>query len=1652
MKKICLWLVVVVIVVGVGAYFIVKNLGPSADDARRPAQDQPKTQQEPRTAKAPTEAGGAEAEDAPREPAAADEKAAFTIAGQVLDADGRPVAGADVIVVFEAPTDEPARTTTDASGRFRFDSVEPQVIQLVLKRPPLGTPWNLGSVEMAEKSAEELAKLAFTLDKAVTWHVKVQNEQEQPLAGALVKARSLNVSGLAVYLDSAGVSVRTDENGLATFSMLQEGSYMLAVTLEGYPTSFEQDCHAEGDNLSEPYVVTLEPPASIAGIVLAPDERAVPEARVACYPCDIWDITDERPAATTTCDSEGRFQLDGLRGGSYMLVASAAGYSNGYSSCVSIASGETETGCTVTLNQDAEIAGRVIDLDKNPVDGVGIELNRRMPASSTHGFGWSGRRITVAATTTGPDGRFRLEHCSLEDASLLASKTGYENSDVDEISTGKPLTIVLIPGPTVSILVTKAETGKPLPGATVHDLGAWNGEGTETDEHGRCTITSLPSGQRYLFATAHGLASPKPIEAELVCGETTELVLPLEPSRPIRGSVTDAATGKPIERANLVLSSPSSESQRRQKQRSTRKPSAYLDEVKVPVASTNEEGLFEIEAPLPELTQLTVEAEDYCDETIYLEGRDLTSPLAIQLRQGAVLAGKVFTTEGLPIPHASVSVSRMEQDKAADSYEDPDSAATDEAGRFRFGGLGPGTYRLHASHDEFISSRTDPFELSSDQVIDTIDIVLNRGGRIEGTVTGPTGEPVHEATVVFLRGRDGNEDNGFYSRYRQRGGDYSIISIAGTDSDGHYASSPLPPGGYRLEAFAESLICPEPLELAVAEGTLLEEVNFTLGPGSALSGTVVEESGAPVPGAALEARVYERGNQNKVTTGQDGAFAVSGFAKGDEVYLSVNAEGYQTEGEMRVAPAHDIEITLKQVLTLTGRVVDKQTQEPVELFSITNGTWSGWFHPRREAEIEHHPDGRFTIEVTPVPWSRGGTAVQIAADGYAPAAIKDIEGREGEKPEEYLVELVEGATLVLTATANGQPVADVEIESVRDDFNDRTDAYGQCVIKHLAAAQHKFATEHPEFAAQTVSVEINEGDVQREVTVALDRGGTFRGRVVAKLTQQPVAGANVMLWEDAIDDWTVGDPDFSELTIQTGPDGSFEMSYIPPGRYLLRVRHADYAPFEQKQRIAKGEAEPLLIQLYGGGRVVGTVTDPNGVPQRGAMVAAVSSLRQALGGENTWTESDEQGNYTIDHLAPGRYRVAAAMRGEETFFRGEHVEWQRVVVRDGQDTRADFVLGGGAAVFGQITRAGQPVSGGMIIIISTTATVETLVGGSLRSSIDESGQYRIEHVKPGTYRVMGWFGRSSHLLREFTMGTTDLRLDIQLGAFAVTGIIYDELSQPLAGADVSLIAEPKGDEHGSVMLTLWSFFAGKVRTGEGGDFSLDCEQPGTYRVYASAEGYASRVIPIEQRPNQSLPPLHIQLEKACTIGGKVRAAADELPRGMLVIILDEDGRMLTGDESGIDPVTGKWQIDKVGPGRYTIMAKARGYALVTQEVSVTRGQDTTVDVDLDEGHDLAVAVRDSAGRPVPGAQVTVTMEGDPVVSAVLSAMTTMERELSGSSPQGAEGRVVVPHLSKGEWTLRVQADGYEPTTTKARVTGDSGNVTVTLKPAKPTGQ
>jgi len=1330
-----------------------------------------------------------------------------------------------------------------------------------------------------------------------------------------------------------------------------------------------------------------------------------------------------------------------------MLIASAAGHGHGYSSRIPVASAETRTGCVVKLNQDTEIAGRVINLDKDPVEGVTIELTHRIHARGKRG---STRSVTVAATTTGLDGRFRIEHCSSEEVFVSASKTGYEDAYIREIPTDKPLTIVLIPGPTVNALVTEAATGKPVPEATVYYLTDWGSEENETDERGRCTITSASPGHRRFFATAPSLASPEPVMAELVRGKTTEITLPLVPRQPIEGVVTDAATGKPIEDADLALCKPGARGEsRRYKGGFDDGPESLLDEADIFTASTDEQGVFEIKASVPQLTVLVVEADGYLDETVDLEGRDLSSPLAIQLKQGAVLAGRVITSEGLPIADAEVECTREETGKFDNDY-DSHSTETDEDGCFRFGGLGRGEYTLEADHDEFISTRKDPIELAENQVIDTVDIVLNRGGRISGTVIGPTGEPVPEATVTFFPKPEGTDEEREepYARYHRS---YDSASTAQTDADGHYKSDPLTPGTYRLNAYANLLICLDPQELTVAEGTVLDEITFVLEPGSGLSGTVLDESGAPVPGAHVVGESRETWNENHAGVQEDGTFTVTGFAAGDKVYLRARAEGYARYGESHTAPAHDIRITLDPALMLTGRVVDKKTQEPVELFSITEGEWVGRFESYREGDIEHHPDGRFTVELASMFGPDDDSAIQIVAEGYAPGVVKDVEVEEGQEPAELLIELVEGTTLMLTTIANGQPVADAEVESARDDsFSGLTGGDGRCLIEHLAPGKHKFTVEHSDFAAQTVQVKINEGETQREVTVALDPGGTVHGRVVAKLTGQPVAGASIIMWGRGTEEWALGDADFADAVTRSDPNGTFEITCVPPGRYVLGVQHDDYAPFLEKRRIGKGEGEPLLIELSAGGRIVGTVTDANGVPQHEATVVAVSSLRQLFGEEEGWVETDEQGRYAIDLLPPGDYRVAAALVDDEMFFGGK-IEWQRVVVRDGQETQANFVIGGGAAVFGQVTRGGQPLTHWMVILVPKNASIEVFMGSSLRGSLDESGQYRIEGVKPGTYKFMIWAGRSQRVLREFVMGATDLHLDIQLGAFSIAGAVYNNASQPLANAEVSLISEPKGDGDLSGYLSLWSLFAGTISTGETGEFSVDCDQPGTYRLYVSADGYASRIIPIEQPAHQQVPPLRIQLDKACTIRGTLKTA-DDPPDEILVFVLDQEGRLLTGEDAAVDPETGEWELEKLGPGRYTILAKVMGYAVASQPISVTRGQDTTVNLELDEGHDLTVAVRDTAGRPVPGARITVELGDDPLVASIVSVMSMFEQQMGHVPTPGTEGSVVVSHLPKGDCSLRVQADGYEPATTKVRVTGDSGNVTVTLKPAKPTGR
>lgn len=160
----------------------------------------------------------------------------------------------------------------------------------------------------------------------------------------------------------------------------------------------------------------------------------------------------------------------------------------------------------------------------------------------------------------------------------------------------------------------------------------------------------------------------------------------------------------------------------------------------------------------------------------------------------AAIRGRVTRADGTPLRQAFVL---LLVDGAPDQ---PPMVLTDDAGRYEFGRLPAGTFRVEASRTGYVNvqygqSRPlgtgEPIEVQENTVRDRIDISLPRTGAIAGRVEDEAGEPVEGVDVGVLR-------VGYESGRRR------LISVGArrTDDAGNYRVYGLEPGHYAVRAIA----------------------------------------------------------------------------------------------------------------------------------------------------------------------------------------------------------------------------------------------------------------------------------------------------------------------------------------------------------------------------------------------------------------------------------------------------------------------------------------------------------------------------------------------------------------------------------------------------------------------------------------------------------------------------------------------------------------------------------------------------------------------------------------------------------------------------------------------------------------------------------
>lgn len=499
--------------------------------------------------------------------------------------------------------------------------------------------------------------------------------------------------------------------------------------------------------------------------------------------------------------------------------------------------------------------------------------------------------------------------------------------------------------------------------------------------------------------------------------------------------------------------------------------------------------------------------------------------------------------------------------------------------------------------------------------------------------------------------------------------------------------------------------------------------------------------------------------------------------------------------------------------------------------------------------------------------------------------------------------------------------------------------------------------------------------------------------VVEDRQREPIAGAKVLL---------TAQPSTRTVATRTDASGRFSLD-APAAPWRLVVGAPGYATRDLQ---VTPRDSPLRVTLTAPATLwVRALQD--GAPVEGARVTADTHLS---------ADTDAEGWARFEGLAPDTWVPLTARKGRAL---GRAV----AEVAEGQTTRTAVTLGPAAVVTGQVLDEREaPVEGAKVSI--DTDAVDTA----------KDGTFELPPRAPGAVtlavRAEACAGRASRKLD--LAGDVDVTLHLACAA-SLAGTVVDAAGAPLDGVDVKALCS--GEER-------------TVTTGRDGAFAL-APAPGPCRVEASRKGYRP-LATAARAPDTSL---RLVLDAGASVAGVVVDAAGAPVAGARVAVapvLLED--LLKGSKeptSAQADAKGRFVISGLEPGRVQVLAAARGVGVVREPLRLEPGEVRGgLTLTLVGPRRLDGVVRDEAGRPVTGAEVSVQPpSSDEALRDLLpdllrgdfSFFVAMEAAQARTDPDGRFTLSLVPSQARHE--LLAQAEGFE---TERRPLPEAGPVDLRL--------
>jgi Carboxypeptidase regulatory-like domain len=559
--------------------------------------------------------------------------------------------------------------------------------------------------------------------------------------------------------------------------------------------------------------------------------------------------------------------------------------------------------------------------------------------------------------------------------------------------------------------------------------------------------------------------------------------------------------------------------------------------------------------------------------------------------------------------------------------------------------------------------------------------------------------------------------------------------------------------------------------------------------GISVVGRVIDSQGRPITEASV--RLGNRFWNPATKTDAEGRFRFRNVAA-TNTFLTVQATGHAPEARsVRVSDGlKPIEFCLGAGRTIQGNVVDPQGR-PLAGASVIVSRWDG---PRTLDRLSQtDAEGRFVWDGAP----SGQFSLTVSKAGYRvtettvepldtepvlkvmPVGLLRIQGtvRDAETGEP-----IETFTVVPAIQGEGPPRWLVDFAKTQ--HGGRYD----CSFEAMGTLANRARIEAKNYLPAITPAFQGDAGVQA-FDVRLKKGRWLEG-LVRGPDGSPLVGAEVLLVTDIggyIEDGKAPQHDYHPHFL-TGPDGRFSFS-PPDGPFRIAALHdRGYAEASARQL---AESRGLNIEPWG--RIEGTLRAGGRLLPRETVVASVNDEpidpeKLTIQNESR-AQTDEQGHFVIDRVAPGEARVywhsdnSGAGATPDRYYQPAFVD-----VLPGRTARVDLIQEGGRPLAGRIVAIDE--RGRQLELAGTSAFLSVKVpdvpyppgvapgdrpkwlsewsrtpaaaeyrhyrrrfSHSLRLQSD--GSFRIDEVQPGAYT-----------LQVHAKGFTDLTCDVTVDAAA----------------------------------------------------------------------------------------------------------------------------------------------------------------------------------------------------------------------------------------------------------------------------------------------